>query len=80
MLSATLGPDVHSTSNINGIRSVKIMFLRNRARPMSRADSLPSYVSRLSRQCGILNISQPYRPPRSVTGIALLYGDGVCFL
>jgi hypothetical protein len=29
-------------------------------------------VSRLSRQCGIFNISQPYRPPRSVTGIALL--------
>jgi hypothetical protein len=37
-------------------------------------------VSRLSRQCGILNISQPYRPPKPVTGIALLYGDGVCFL
>jgi hypothetical protein len=29
-------------------------------------------VSRLSRQCGILNISQPYRPPRPVKGIALL--------
>jgi hypothetical protein len=30
-------------------------------------------VSRLSRQCGIINISQPYRPPRPVTGIALLF-------
>jgi hypothetical protein len=29
--------------------------------------------SRLSSQCGILNISQFYRPPRPVTGIALLF-------
>jgi hypothetical protein len=40
----------------------------------------PQSVSRLSRQCEILCISQSYRPPRPVTGIALLYGDGVCFL
>jgi hypothetical protein len=42
--------------------------------------TLPPSVSRLSRQCGILNISQLYRTPCPVTGIALLYGDGVCFL
>jgi hypothetical protein len=30
-------------------------------------------VSRLSRQCGILNISQPYRPQSRITGIALFF-------
>jgi uncharacterized protein YunC (DUF1805 family) len=44
------------------------------------ASILQLTVSKLSRQCGILNISQPYRLPRPVTGIALLYGEGVCFL
>jgi hypothetical protein len=29
-------------------------------------------MSGLSRHCGILDISQPYRAPQTVTGIALL--------
>jgi hypothetical protein len=32
-------------------------------------------VSRMSRQCGILNISQHYRPPRPIWGITLVYLD-----
>jgi hypothetical protein len=37
--------------------------------------TLPPSVNRLCRQCGILNIAQPYRPPGSVrtTGLLLFY-------
>jgi hypothetical protein len=41
----------------------------------------PAQFANLVRhECDILDISQPYRPQRPVTRIALLYGDGVCFL
>jgi hypothetical protein len=52
------------------------MFLGIKGQPVRRADNLTT----ICEPIGILNISQPYRSPRHVMGIALLYGDGVCFL
>jgi hypothetical protein len=57
-----------STRNIK-----KIIFLGSKGGRCVGVTTLPPSMSRLSIQCGILSISQPYRLPRPVTGIVLLY-------
>jgi hypothetical protein len=52
-------------------RSREIMFVGIKRSRRARLTNLPPSVSRLSRQCGILDISEPYGTPRSDTEIAL---------
>jgi hypothetical protein len=77
---AVLGSGVYSASNRIEYQKHKNNVSGGNSGWCIGLTNLPPSVSRLSRQCEILNISQPYRPPRPVTGIALLYGDGVCSL
>jgi hypothetical protein len=50
----------------------KCSWREERGRRVRLTTSLPT-VSLMCRQCGIFDISQPYRPLRPVTGIALLF-------
>jgi hypothetical protein len=65
-------PDPFGRTRPQGFLSVLTeLSIRNRkiARPVSGADNLTAISEWLSRKCGILNISQPYRPSRSVMWI-----------
>jgi hypothetical protein len=64
--TAALGPGGFQPLPEMSIRSRKILSLRSRALPVRKADNFTAI-------CGILNISQPYRSPRPVTGIALYF-------
>jgi hypothetical protein len=76
IFKAALGPGVHSASNRMSARSRKILL---RGRCMALTTSAAS-ASRLCRQCGILNISQPYRFSRFVMDIGFLESQSLTTL
>jgi hypothetical protein len=56
------------------------MFLGSKVQLVRRADNLTIIYELIVYTMWDLQHLTPYRPPRPVKGIALLYGDGVYFL
>jgi hypothetical protein len=75
ILPAALGPGVRSFSNRNEYRKhrKKKVFLGSKVLPVRGADNLTAIYEPTVSTMWDLNISQPYRHPLLVTGIALLY-------
>jgi hypothetical protein len=74
---------LNSTRCIMDLRITQPLTEMNR--PVRLTTSTPP-VNRVYRKCGILDVSQTYRPPRPVTGIALIFftlnlfaSDGLLF-
>jgi hypothetical protein len=71
ILLAALGPEVYSAFNRNEYQKQKSNVSGEYSSGLNiRLTTLLSSVSQLSGEYGILNISQPHRLPRPVTGIA----------
>jgi hypothetical protein len=72
ILPATLSPEVHSASNKNEYQKQEKNVYGVECGWCIRLTTLLPSVNWLLRQCRVLNISQSYRPPRPLTGIALM--------
>jgi hypothetical protein len=72
ILPATLAPGVYSTYSRNEYQKEKNMFLGSRAWPVYKADNLTIICKLIINTVWDLNISQPYRPPWPVVGMALV--------